>query len=282
MMMPGSEPTVLSLSATAEELLGSSVALCGKKLLLALCSPALTKLGINSSLLKEGRAGWWGRGCWAEALLDDESHALRWELITRLDEKGSCWEDAFSTWKAAQKVLTWLLKLMNKMGKWDFLWSPSTENSIWPDINYECPQLSTLSFFSSQQPSTHTHWSSGSVKAPLRPAQQQLLVKRRDKQLFPFFVSSRCFLSFHLTIKTFQNQDSKGGKTEQINAWKIGWNLETEATAVLPTILSHPKSVFSGRRKERKRRKSPPPKNYFCWWWLFLGFSTDRLCSALL
>ena len=27
--------------------------------------------------------------------------------------------------------------------KWDFLWSPSTENSIWPDINYECPQLST-------------------------------------------------------------------------------------------------------------------------------------------
>ena len=41
--------------------------------------------------------------------------------------------------------------------------------------------------------------SCSSIKAPLRPA-QQLLVKRRDKQLFPFL---RCFLLLeHFPIKT--------------------------------------------------------------------------------
>ena len=83
--------------------------------------------------------------------------------------------DAFSaaaaapTDEAAEKVLTWLLKLMNKMGKWDFLWSPSTENSIWPDINYECPQLSSLLLAS---PSKHLFdgccCSSGSRSAALQ------------------------------------------------------------------------------------------------------------------
>lgn len=102
------------------------------------------------------------------ASLISRSHAWIWSRYFPDNKDASFW-----------KVLTWLLKLMNKMGKWDFLWSPSTENSIWPDINYECPQLSTES----------TYFPA--------PASWSLLVKRRDKQKM-----SCCFL---LLLHTFQD-----------------------------------------------------------------------------